>query len=243
MKQVVKKRVLAVLFAIAMILGIFPANQSVKVEAATVYSSTYFYISEFRKETLTHVNNINSYVESNIGLSMTAAVDISSNGFVSEWNKMSYNQTFVVINTHGTPDSLQGILSASNIKKLNYKNIRCIVLLGCNCGHYSYRTTNIARAFADRFNCPVIAADGTVYYAGRKPDGKNNPKADSTWKSLAKKAGDTGSLNYGWMVYIPKNSSNNYQGKLYTMGRFNATVKDLLYTYYNKHAITSVPVR
>ena len=260
MKKVFKKQLFAVILMIAMVLGIFPIVQPVRVGAATTHTSTLLFDPDFKNDVSLQKGYIDAFVKKTYGgSSTTTAVNVYQKGFIKAWNDMPDNQAVVVIDTHGTPTSFKNMegneyFNTSQIKQLKSKTIGYIVLLGCNCGHYYYRTQNIARAFADKFNCPVIAADGTVdisrskkyIFFGDVTGISSVPVGDNEWKDLAVATGvKKSSLNlcFGWMVYIPKNSSNNYQGKLYQMGRCNSTVNELLTQYYKNQSLDSKPVK
>lgn len=244
-------RIIAFIFTIALIIGLTPLN-TFKVEAATKINNTLFYISDFKGEKDIMKTHIDQYTKEALGSSVTSNTSVTqiynNSDFISKWNAMPDNQFIVVINTHGTPTSLDGILSTSGVSSLKWKNISYIVLLGCNCGHYDYRTNNIARTFAERFGCSVIASDGTVKVGKNilgQYNGKNLPQSNQAWKDYCTQAGSNRgntSLCYGWLVYVPKNVSNYYQGKLYQIGRCNYTIYDLIRAYA-KTSLTSLPVK
>lgn len=145
---------------------------------------------------------------------------------------MPDDQFIVVINTHGYPDKLLSngpktiqqafqwmidppdpLLDVKDINKLKYKKISYIVLLGCNTGHASMATKNLARAFSDRFNTTVIAPDGTdsFWYAGGTYHYK--PINDDLGEFASYSGGR--STVYGWLAYTPANSSNGYTKAVY----------------------------
>lgn len=79
-------------------------------------------------------------------------------------------ENVVVINSHGTDKHIgnngNGLsFPIDAVNKLPRKSIGALILLGCNCGHYATRDSNIARAFCKKVNAgTVIAADGTVMH-------------------------------------------------------------------------------
>lgn len=168
---------------------------------------------------------------------------------------MPSEQEVVVIACHGNPNTLMGSyqkevwLDRSTINQLKYKKIRYIVLLGCDAGHYDYRSSNIARALADRTKATVIAADGTVDNTWTDPKVYHQPLKLSQWYTFTS---DPGRALQGWLAYVPNNNDggrlyqigsgtiNNYEesfwtGKLKKKGsntNFTGTVADILMTLY-----------
>ena len=240
------KRLMAVLFAIVMISGVIPFNGK-KVEAATTYDSTIFYINEFGGKRRALIDDVNQFVHAQFGASAktnTQLCNICEDDlvFTNSWNHMSYKQTVVVINTHGDPTSVCG-MDASDIKKLQFKQIDYIVLLGCNAGHYDWRSDNIARAFAEKFHCTVIACDGAVASYLSSDNHTYWPQPYASWKDGCAKKGSTRKNVYGWLAYVPKSSANNYQGKLYQIGKKGSgmSVYEMLMKYSSGNK-TSLPV-
>lgn len=239
------KRLLAVILAITMVLGLVPF-MSEQVEAAPAYDSTIIYTTEFADERSSMVSDVNQFIRSQYGASAktnTNKINICENKlvFANSWNSMRDNQTVVVVNSHGTPTQLCG-MSVADIKKLQYKQIGCIVLLGCNIGHYDYRTENVARAFADRFHCPVIACDGTVVCWNEgttsNPHYMYKPHNGVKWNDYCrdKYSGRAGHACYGWLAYFPKYQSNGYyvQGRLYQIAPYGGRMSlyEMLANYY-----------
>lgn len=84
------------------------------------------------------------------------------------------------------------------------KNIKKLILLGCNTAHDSYPYNNIAYEFRKRVNGPVIGADGTVRpgVGGYKPIQVYNSDADQDWRDLCIASGrGERKMNWGWMMY------------------------------------------
>lgn len=258
MKQTFKK-LMAVIIAITMILGISPFFAE-NVEAANDQNCSVIFINETPVDTFGVPNDLNKYVKETVGNSSKAVTKIynirSYHGeFVKAWNSMPDTQNVVVICAHGYPYGMKGedpnplvapIISTSSLKDLNWKNISKIVLLGCNTGHYDYRTENLARAMADKFRCTVIASDGTAFASGIYYGlYRFRPIGDPEWVKWGNKVGSsrtkylTGSPAqyskcYGWLAYIPKELSNNYQGKLYRLDDVkgkDSSVYEILHNY------------
>ncbi|MDO4317506.1 MAG: RHS repeat-associated core domain-containing protein [Lachnospiraceae bacterium] len=141
--------------------------------------------------------------------------------FKDVWfNMLGYD--VVVLNGHGnqysmTTGGLSCIPGNNNINSVNnqlqYRTIKMLILLGCNCGHYDYREENLAYALSTRISGYVVASDGTVISYGRKyslygdvylPVGlmKWGSKADNAFLDLC-----TTSRNYNWGWIAYKNKS------------------------------------
>lgn len=245
MKQTFKK-LLAVIIAITMILGLTPSTSN-EVEAAQKFNCSVINLVTPRLDMDIIKSNLNTFVKKTQGDSCSANTTIknlstSYNNFVETWNSLPETQYVVVIGTHGTPTTLKGyygntILTTSDVNNLKWKNISYIVLLGCNNGHYDHRANNLARTFADRFKCTVIASDGTVKLSSiihiTNPKTQFDyftPVADAEWEKYnkSKRAGC-----YGWLAYVPKTVSNHYEGKLYQLSDclHGGSVYQLLYNY------------
>ena len=241
MKKTIK-RLLAVIFAIAMAFTTLP-DQTEIAEAAkkTKYYGSVFFSAEFYGEAPRNVSNIWSYIKNTRGTStepVIAAYEIDAAGwFTKYWNEMPYKQDVVVINLHGDYKGLYShslfeylrrgtglIVDTNSVKQLAYKEIKYIVLLGCDTGNYNTRASNIARAFADKFNTTVIAPDGNVQMAQDGIEGHYTAKR--------------------WLAYTPKNSSNNYQGKLYQINNLpSATSVYTMIHYYDRMYRTELPAK
>ena len=254
MKQTFKK-LLAVIIAITMILGLTP-GASIEVEAAKKFNCTIINLKSMKTDTIQYQIDLQLFIKNTQGSSASAAIknytiENKRKDFVNAWNSMSYTQHVVVIDTHGTPTGLFGSLSdedvlldTSTVKNLNFKKISYIVLLGCNCGHYDYKNNNIARVLADRFQCTVIACDGTVKatttyasspftYSEIDKYGWLLPIADEAFASWCWLAKSKRNYYYGWLAYVPKNSSNNYKGKILQLSDCTdwCSLYDLLINY------------
>ncbi len=243
------KRMLAVIFAITMVLGLVPLLGEIVEAAPPTYENSVIAIDQFADQTelVSNINSIDNFIHDTFGKNVgtnTHPYTIASTkkAFKDAWNRMPSKQMVVVINTHGSPTSFCG-MTTSDIKNLPYKEISYLVILGCNTGHYDWRTENVARTFADKFRCPVIACDGTVS-SFESTTRTYAPKADSTWETYCSMKRPSRRNMYGWLVYIPKSLSNYYEGRLYQLGQRGKamSVYDMLINYTNGN-ITSLPVK
>ena len=95
---------------------------------------------------------------------------------------------------------------------LEKKDIKLLILLGCNCGHWDYRTKNIAWYFSKKITGGVLASDGTVYinkketWYGEKSISYTS-EGDGKFKELFLTA--TQRDNKGWLLYIGKSEKVN----------------------------------
>ena len=110
------------------------------------------------------------------------------------------NKDIVIINCHGNPTAFSGAnkFNLSQISSLNYKNIKCLILLGCNNGHYDYLWKNMAYELSKKISGCVIASDGTVASILGIGAGFLS-MADASWKSY--RNGSKRKDNYGWVIY------------------------------------------
>ena len=150
--------------------------------------------------------------------------------FVYAWNNDSSRQYGVVlIDCHGNSTQLLDsyrtpMLSASDVDKLNYKHIECIVLVACECGHGGANT--IAAKLANKFQCPVIAADGDVNKL--TPLGLEIALTGINSGTICSKVKSGG--NYGWLVYYPGDPYGNSNGNVYRWGNSHQDIYGLLST-------------
>lgn len=91
-----------------------------------------------------------------------------------------------------------GIQKLSQISELNFKTIKCLILLGCNAGHYDYIWNNVAYEFSKRISGCVMASDGTVYSVSGP---KFASRADESWKEYTHKKNSSRKQNWGWVIY------------------------------------------
>ena len=135
--------------------------------------------------------------------------------FTAWWNGLGTKRDLAIINSHANPDILSTkdkiLLSKEQIKFLKKKNIKLLVVLGCNAGHFSHDKC-IARYFANKVTGKVIASDGTVeaygislwpgYYGFVSTDkGDDNAFIDLCPNGDKRK-------NYGWLVYVGAGNGN-----------------------------------
>lgn len=107
----------------------------------------------------------------------------------------------VVINSHANPEVL-GFgnsghqFTADDIRNLDEKSPKELILYGCNSGHTDYVGTNPASEFAQRVNgAQVLASDGTV--SMRQGNGEYESMNDREFRRWRLSNRD----NNGWVVY------------------------------------------
>lgn len=247
------KRLLAVIFAITMVLGMVPFMSEPVDAASYKFLNTVFVIPSMDHETANLTSQVNSFVVEDFGAveRRTSSYTVSTKDrFISRWNSMPNNQYVVVIDSHGAPTSSICGLTISDIDNLQWKQISYIVILGCNSGHYDWRTENVARTFAEKFHTTVIACDGNVGY-GARPTSANpyidysfEPHCSAAWEKYCSQKRPSRRNMYGWLAYVPKSSANNYQGGLYQIGQRarSMTVYEMLINY-SRGNITALPVK
>ncbi|MBO4767278.1 MAG: RHS repeat-associated core domain-containing protein [Lachnospiraceae bacterium] len=170
--------------------------------------------------------DIQKYARGKYGVSTTSIAGVTDKkSFIGKWNAMPSEQAFVVVNTHGQPTYLNGssndrpfqMFHINDVKELEYKKIKAIILLGCNCGHYSFRDynrygiANIARVFADKFGTVVIASDGNVRAYSYASVPLTQKERGDAW---SKYVNDGRTNNVGWIEYTKKGLDNHYTGYL-----------------------------
>lgn len=177
----------------------------------------FFYIPEWIKEAESEKQRLARYY--NLTEENVIAIEINSKvGFENAWNEMGrigekyYNITGVIIDTHGTSNSLDksnGVIATINSVQdnLEKKNMDKLVLLGCNVGSIGTSETNIASQFARKiYGSPVVASDGTV----------NNGTRELNLGFVPFKFQSNGS---GWYVYTYHNKEikvSNSKGNVLT---------------------------
>ena len=179
-------------------------------------------IDEFRVESERIKRELNTYLLGK-GNSVNTSVNSMPNvqTFVSEWNSMS-NRTVVVINTHGSYDTIKtdggrigirDVLGLEGLPGLQRKTITLLWILACSCGHYDSSDNNIARAFARKTTGLVVASDGIV----------DRTVLSYLGGSIAFKV-YTGSI--GWVTY----KSSNYGSSVYVykLGKKKLSLKEVL---------------
>lgn len=111
----------------------------------------------------------------------------------------------VVIDSHANPYGLgyngsDDFFGAQDIRNLDQKDVKELVLYGCNAGHMDYSDTNPAAEFARRVDgAQVIASDGTVYSNPNGHSAQNYAsRADEHFHGY-NRYGDRD--NQGWIEY------------------------------------------
>ena len=160
--------------------------------------STIFSIKEFYNES----KRVKKNFEKKYSIFNVDLVQINNfSSFEKKWNAMSA-QDVVVINCHASPTSMNkggmGITKLSQITNLNFKTIKCLILLGCNAGHYDYIWNNVAYEFSKKISGCVMASDGTVV---SRLGCKFKSIADNMWKEHRDKKGSSRKKNWGWVIY------------------------------------------
>lgn len=101
----------------------------------------------------------------------------------------------VVLIFHSNPEGIS-VVSKDMARKLNKKNVKRLIILGCNAGHDDYAFSNIAYEFRKKVKGPVIASDGTVvFYGAEEPVVSRLDKEWKSWKKSKRKK------NAGWIMY------------------------------------------
>lgn len=176
------------------------------------YKVSIFSISEFQGEL--------NYMKSNLlGTGKVSAVytkvSDTTEGFKNWWNSLN-GKDIGIINSHGSFSSIG--LEVNGIPKSIWKvdkkevlpkiNLKVLLLLGCECGHYSDLYFNtIANYFAKRITGIVIASDQKVITKRNGPIiwFDSNSDYDKNRDSIA----------YGWMIY--NGTYDTYYFELYKM--------------------------
>ena len=175
----------------------------------------YFVNEEFKKEAWKDAK----LLEKHSGEPVHVLITDTRDTFIEEWNKMGswdgkdVDVSLVVINMHGSPDSISphsngstGSITTGDIKsgRLISKNIDRIVLLSCNTGHFDHRYSSFANKMLVYNNVKsVVAADGTVSSRSLLR-GRYNTMADDTFNSFLWSEGDEKEpyrKNYGFIDY------------------------------------------
>ena len=158
--------------------------------------------------------------------------------FREAWNKMPKDQAVVMIDCHANPNLLApGMIDAYQIgqNKLADKNIKVIILIGCNAGHREHYDPNdgkqwkqnIAEAFAKKFKCVVYAADGNVQAFTLKC-GKGD---DKDYWGMYNSKNSTRKTPEGWFAY--DGSAGDGYVRSYRLHKVNGTtIGELLDVYY-----------
>ncbi len=151
-------------------------------------------------------------------------------GFKGWWNSLGKRE-LVIIDSHADPISFAStngteIILTKDILDDTFDkvNVKMLVLLGCNAGHYSY-TESMARAFANKITGKVLASDGTVvgswydYIISSNVTFYSND--DTTFQDFVVKregANAKKRTNIGWMVYVGM-GKDKYSARAYSMAK------------------------
>ncbi|MPN20173.1 hypothetical protein SDC9_167551 [bioreactor metagenome] len=160
----------------------------------------YFYLPEWEKEAKKDQKLLMEYF--GISENKVHLISISSAAaLTSGWNSMGAGGVSiqaVIINSHANPTNLSFDFGESKINKLQNKNIKTLILYGCNAGHLDRRKSNVAYFFAKKLGnlTPVLASDGTVSL--RSLFGYYRSKNDEEFKSYLPAGSKRG--NEGWII-------------------------------------------
>ena len=128
----------------------------------------------------------------------------SNNNFKTQWNGIKDKKIeCLVINSHANPNELEFATKAT-ARTITKKNIKRLIILGCNAGHEDYCFTNISYLFRRKTKGPVVASDGTVYSYGSVQATESSTftsKADDTWKYWRNLQNCRRKKNEGWIQY------------------------------------------
>ena len=175
-----------------------------KIKQGTILTIPQFYIEAVADS----INLCNvKYVHYNI----TKITEGKSGSLKNAWNNLGNNEV-VIINCHGKPQNING-MSVDGVKNLQYKNIKLLILLGCNNGHYKYMWSNIGCAFSSKISGTVVCSDGSVEHKSTTASSYVSTASES-WKKLT---GDNKRKNnYGWGYYY---RDKNYVHLSYSLGK------------------------
>ena len=138
--------------------------------------------------------------------------------FIREWNELE-PPDLVVLNYHGNPSEI-GPINKSNIGKLEYKKIKTLVVLGCNCAHQSKKWSNICVKFTKIISGYVVGSDGTVCVI------INGSIPDKTWREIEESNNGTRKTNAGWIIYWYNKDERKIRCK--PMNRWTLTIPGVL---------------
>lgn len=162
-------------------LFVYSGNDPVRFYDPDGRSATYSYqyctvamaLAEWKNEAISFASDMCNYVirETNVE-SGTVLYNEYKNAkkFIDDWNALNENSCdAMLIDTHGSPTSIgtgDGVNSFrySDFTKIKINTgIKLIILLGCNCGHYDYYSSNMAYGFLKKTHGCIVASDGTVF--------------------------------------------------------------------------------
>lgn len=166
---------------------------------------SYYHVKDYLMDDLVETWESTVYIKHQLG-SYTST-------FIDWWNNLEA-MDIVIIWTHGQPRQLFSekkvfCFNRSDIaEKLDSKDIKLLILIGCNTGHYNHYAMNMASSFAKKVSGAVMASDGTVrsttgLYCGIEPYVylTSHSGADFLdWINSSYGERD----NLGWLVYNKK---------------------------------------
>lgn len=166
---------------------------------------SYYQVKDYLKDDLIETFDSTVYIDHKLG---SYASD-----FISWWNGLE-KKDIVIIWTHGNPSQLysEGLVfkfeRADIGDNLEYKEIKLLILIACNAGHYNHRTMNMASSFAKKVSGAVMASDGTVtshkdFYYGIEPYVYLDSNSSGEFSVYINSALGTRD-NMGWLVYNKK---------------------------------------
>lgn len=164
------------------------------------YDSYVFTNDEFKVESTGIKKILKNYYNDQCHLKVIR----SDKNFKKTWNSIKDKKIkCMVINSHANPNKLEfaSKATARNIKK---KNIKRLIILGCNAGHEDYIFNNISYWFRKKIKGSVVASDGTVYSYCSLPATETSlftSSADSEWKYWRNLAKSKRKKNEGWVQY------------------------------------------
>ncbi len=140
---------------------------------------------------------------------------------IGKYNGYEVKVDYVIVNTHATPSRIEGdegteeeplkyyfVISIDALKqKLTKKEMKGMLVLGCNAGVVEYSENNVASVFCEKINgAPLLACDGYVVYKNGRAWEDYNPhfKIDILPDGVLRDP-------YGWVLYYWKNNRSNYK--------------------------------
>ena len=122
-------------------------------------------LTEFEKESKNIADDFEKYINKT---NFSYLFSDNLEHYELAWNRLS-GVDIVVFNTHGNPKRIGngGVtdidrLYTYEIKNLRYKSVKLLILLGCNNGHWTCLSSNVAYEFSKKISGTVVACDGTV---------------------------------------------------------------------------------
>lgn len=158
-------------------------------------------VEEFESESRKILQNLDIFFGNYYDdIGYTALYSDKATHFIQDWNydaKSGKEFDVCVVNCHANPKTMYNGITASDIRKLEKLDCKCLILLGCNAGHYDLIWENIAYEFSKKVTGVVVASDGTVV-------SKEMYGYLQTFKSIMDKyyyKYTDNRKNYGWVIY------------------------------------------